>query len=307
MKNAHTTAWAALPLALGLSAPASAIVINFDYSYDTGSFFSDPTRKSVLEAAGGFFESVLLDDLTAITSGGGNSFDAIFTNPADGTQATINDFSVAADTLTIFVGGRSLGGSTLGFGGPGGFSVSGSTDFVNNAVSRGEIGDTQGSTATEFAPWGGAITFDSDASWYFDSDPSTDEPFTGNDFFSVALHELGHVLGIGTADSWDAQVDSTNLLFFGATASTLWEGPVPLENTGHWKEGLTGVVNGSSQEVAMDPTLTVGTRKLFTNLDLAGLDDIGWDVKPVPLPGAFWLFGSGLVALAGLDRRRRQG
>ena len=302
MKDAHTTAWAALPLALGLSAPASAIVINFDYSYDSG-FFSDPSRKSVLEAAGGFFESILLDDLTAITSGGGNNFSARFTSPEDGNLVTLDNFSVAADTLTIFVGGRSLGGSTLGFGGPGGYSVSGSTDFVNNALSRGETGDTQGSAATEFAPWGGSITFDSDASWYFDSDPSTLEPFSGNDFFSVALHELGHVLGIGTADSWDAQVNSTDLTFGGASATALWGGAVPLENPGHWQEGLTGLVAGSGQEAAMDPTLTVGSRKLFTDLDRAALDDIGWDVKPVPLPGAFWLFGSGLVALAGLNRR----
>jgi len=305
--NPHKTVWLAAPLACALSAPAAAIVLNFDYSYDTNGFFSDPTRKTVLEAAGGFFESILLDDLTAITSGSGNSFDAIFTNPADGSTTTIYDFSVAADTLTIFVGGRSLGGSTLGFGGPGGFNVSGSPDFVNNAVSRGEVGDTQGASATEFAPWGGAITFDSDTSWYFDSDPSTVEPFTGNDFYSVALHELGHVLGIGTADSWDALVDSGNLTFNGAAASSLWGGPVPLENSGHWQEGLMGLVAGSSQEAAMDPTLTTGTRKLFTDIDRAGLDDIGWDVAPVPLPGAFWLFGSGLLALAGLEHRRRKG
>jgi len=35
-----------------------------------------------------------------------------------------------------------------------------------------------------------------------------------------------------------------------------------------------------------------------------GLDDV--DVSPVPIPGAVWLLGSGVVGLIGLKRRMRK-
>jgi hypothetical protein len=41
-------------------------------------------------------------------------------------------------------------------------------------------------------------------------------------------------------------------------------------------------VKGVTQEAAMDPSITVGTRKLFTDLDYAGLADVGWETAAVP-------------------------
>lgn len=291
---------AALSLA---SAPSSALILNFDYSYDANGFFSDPTRRAVLESAGGYFETLITDDLTAITSSGINQFNAVFSNPATGNSETINGFSVAADTLTIFAGGRVMGTSTLGVGGPGGFGVSGTASFVDNAISRGEVGDVQGPGATEFAPWGGSIAFNSNSSWYFDTDTSTTEAFSGNDFFSIALHELGHLLGIGTADSWNALIDG-NGDFTGTQSVLAYGGNVPLASSGHWDNGVNGLVDGVSQEAAMTPSILIGSRKLFTDLDSAGLDDLGWDVAAVPVPAAIWLFGSGLLGLVGIARRR---
>lgn len=295
-------------LVAGILAVAShqttAVTLQFDYSFDAQNFFTDPARRSTLEAAGTFFSTVILDDLTAITSTGTNNFDATFSNPATGASTTINSFSVAADTLTVFAGGRALPGSSLGVGGPGGFSVSGTSAFVTDAITRGETPTTagvQGSTATDFAPWGGSIAFDSTASWYFDSDTSTTEPFAGNDFFSVALHELGHLLGFGTADSWANLV--SGLDFTGAASTAVFGGNVPLAmDVAHWENGITGLVNGVSQEAAMDPSLTVGTRKEFTDLDLAALTDTGWQV--VPIPGAVWLFASGILGLVIAAKRR---
>ena len=56
----------------------------------------------------------------------------------------------------------------------------------------------------------------------------------------------------------------------------------------------------------MDPTLTSGRRKVFTDLDLAALKDVGWEVSaaPVPLPPAIVLFGSAL--LGRFDTRARR-
>ena len=50
----------------------------------------------------------------------------------------------------------------------------------------------------------------------------------------------------------------------------------------------------------MDPSIFDGTRKYFTELDYAGLDDIGWTV--IPEPGTTILLISGL-GLAAVRRR----
>lgn len=61
---------------------------------------------------------------------------------------------------------------------------------------------------------------------------------------------------------------------------------------GLWSED--SCCNPSSSEVY---NFTVGT---------AGQDEYGIGPSPVPLPAAFWLFGSALVGVAGLRARRRQ-
>src|SRR5207248_2680485 len=58
-------------------------------------------------------------------------------------------------------------------------------------------------------------------------------------------------------------------------------GDVPLAtDLAHWAEGTRDDGVG----VAMDPQLTVGTRRLLTPLDYAGLDDIGWSMPPRAAP-----------------------
>ncbi len=173
------------------SQQANAISITFDYTYDSG-FFSSQLRKDALSAAGDFFATRLTDSLTAISPSGVNSFDAIISRPDTGAQQIINDFSVAADTIVVYAGGRNLGSSTLGQGGPGGFNAGGTSSFLNNLTTRG-----QGSNTTEFGPWGGAISFNTSSAWHFDSDVSTKENFSGQfDFYSVAIHELGHTFNL---------------------------------------------------------------------------------------------------------------
>jgi hypothetical protein len=62
-------------------------------------------------------------------------------------------------------------------------------------------------------------------------------------------------------------------------------GLVPLSaDKSHWDEDTMSVVYGTatSQEAAMDPDLTVGTRKKLTDLDVAALTDLGWTVVAPP-------------------------
>ena len=288
---------------LAASQSAGAVTINFDYS-DDGGFFTgaNSSRQSILNDTGNLLGNRLTDSLAAITSSGVNHFDAVFNRPDNGVLTTLSNFNVAADTLTVFAGGRALGGS-LGVGGPGGYNISGTQSFVDTVPQRSQLGATTGPSATDFAPWGGQITFNSDSSWYFDSNPSTTEAFSGNDFYSVALHEIGHVLGIGTADSWNDKVSGGN--FTGVYSVAAFGGNVPLASDhAHWAESTKSTVMGAVQEALMDPTLTTGARKLPTQLDFAALKDVGWQVTAVPLPSAVWLFGSALIAFAGLRRKQ---
>jgi len=284
-----------------------ALQISFDYRFDSAGFFTQ-SRRDLLQQAGDAIAGRLSDTLLPIVPGGGNTYVARFVNPANDTTASITDLNIAGDTLLVFAAAYNQGGSTLGSGGPGWYgSLSGSGGFQDAVMARGQMG-ALGTVAsrTDFGPWGGSVSFNSgNSNWYFDPDPSTTESFSGDDFYSVALHEIGHVLGYGTAASWDNLNNGGN--FTGAHAQSVFGGPVPLEpgsRPAHWASGTGALFDGLFQEAAMDPSLTVGSRKRFTDLDLAGLQDIGWQVSSIPLPTPLLLLASALGLLLGLRRQQ---
>lgn len=293
-------------LLLGLC-KAGAISIQFDYTYDTGNFFSGANigRRSYLDAAAQAFTLELSDSLSAIVPYGNNTWSASFSDPSTGNTISLSNLQIQANTLVVYVGARNLGGSTLGIGGPGGYSISGSQQsWFDTVEARGQTG-ALASTPTDFGPWGGSIVFNSTSPWYFDSDPSTMESFFGqDDFYSVALHELAHTLGFGTAPSWMADVSGTT--FTGAASTLVYGGlhPSVSADQGHWADGTSSKIFGTNtvQETDMDPAITVGTRKYLTSLDYAGLQDVGWTT--VPEPSSYLLLLLGIAAL-GLRKRPR--
>ena len=316
---------------LGFTGGAQAIDIVIDYTYDTGNFFGSGNpdgaaaglmAKDSLEAAADYFSEILTDSFGAISTPdvyqsqyfNGQvvwQWQANFSNPSTGSTVTLTDPTIAEDQYIIYAGARSIGGSTLGIGGPGGWGYSSnpSGGFTQEEINEiNDISDAFFSSvedrgeATGFANWGGAITFDNDSStdWWYDR--SASPTFGTNDFYSVAVHELAHALGFGASDDWDDLVSGST--FYGS-ASLAENGSYPAlsSDRAHWAENTMSTVFGGSdsQEAAMDPNITQGTRKLFTALDAAGLEDIGWTVvEPiVQLDGD--LNNDGFVGLDDLD------
>jgi len=216
---------------------------------------------------------------------------------------------------------RPISGTTLGVGGPGGAGYSGSTSYFDPADRDTAILDGAAQSSANMSRGGGPtmltingtfsgvpisldygatlgkVSFDNDtdnngsadsagqlaASWHFDH--TTSVAAGKDDFYSVALHEILHALGYGTAQSWDDQVSGTNWLGTNVNAITSGTGLVD-PGQGHLAANTmsTSWVDGAAQEVAMDPNILEGTRKHLTLLDIAVLQDIGWDVS-IPNPG----------------------
>ena len=248
-----------------------------DYSLDDNNFFDTQAKRDLLEFGARMVISQLGDPLTAITPSDGNSWSMNLLHPATGASGfEIVNPTVAANELVIYAGGREFPESSLGAGGPGGSSVTCATmAFCSDVLTRGQVG-AAAEPPTDFGPWGGSLSFNTATNWHFGETTvglDNDEA----DFLSVAVHEVAHLLGFGTSPAWNELVSGG--FFTGATATAANGGTsVPLAG-GHWVDGT--ISNG--QEAALDPLLTNGTRKLLTPLDLAALDDIGWELVDTQL------------------------
>ena len=261
-----------------------------DYSFDTQGFFDDTARRDALEDVAATISESLNDTLSAIVPTGSNTWSQSFFHPGTGDFGSfVSNPTVNADEIVVYVGGQDLGDGELGLGGPGGFSASGSQDWFDTIRQRGESGVASND---DFAPWGGTVSFSTEANWHF-GETTTDLGRGEFDFRSVAFHEIYHVLGFGTSASWSARVDANNATFTGAASVAEYDGTgdVPLfGDLAHFAEGATD--NG--QELALDPTITDGTRKFPTDLDNAALTDIGWEVAS-PGIGEVFAVGNDLV------------
>jgi hypothetical protein len=250
------------------------LAVQVDYSLDSNHFFDDPQRRTILQAAFDAAVTRYADNFAAIEPSGSNTWKAVLDNPSTGGSTEFDNLTIPANTLIVYVGARDM--SSLGMGGPGGFNSSGTPAWNSLVAGRGQE-NVSGVNARDIGPYGGSITFDSqpDAGWYFGLDGSDAAIGNSNDFYSVALHEMTHVLGFGTSDSWNSRVSGSS--FTGPAAVNEYDGVgnVPLSpDHSHFASGTSD----GGQETAMDPDLTTGERKLLTALDLAAMDDVGYEI-----------------------------
>ena len=165
-------------------------IINLDFSYDTSGYFNDAGRRAPLAKAAELWSEIIQDDFAEIPTG--SSFSIRHPSKPDENLTVTLDEPI--DDLLIYVGARNFSGNTLGIGGPSGYSLEGDVYSARISDDFRGLGPT-----SDYEPWAGVLTFDSEVTWNFGLDePSSHE----SDLLTVALHEIAHVLGVGTASTF---------------------------------------------------------------------------------------------------------
>ncbi len=302
-----------LASAILVAAPAAAVTVKIEYDAAnlhglSSPFFNSGTpqavqAKAALNAAAAYYSTILNDTLAAILPPTYSSprvtvtwgWTLGFSNTVGSGSRTLSNEAIPADEIRVYAGAQTFSGNTLAQGGFGSHSTTpsrtvignpNSTDITQmNAIEAQFISAYQrrNEPTNDFARWGGALSFDNDTNWHFSH--TTPPPAGTTDFYSVSVHELGHVLGFGGAPEFDSLIKPAG--FDGALAKAAYGGPVPLTGDGgHWGDGVTSTVYGAgtSQTAIMVSTFPPTTRRQLTTLDAAALSDIGWSVVPPPTP-----------------------
>ena len=245
--------------------------------------------------------SRLNDTLDPVPVSAETSWEHAIDNPGGGGKTTVGGVPLAANEIIIYVGGKELGRDAsgrevAGFGGP--FIPSVKSNLNLNSLtpdqlariqdyqlllrSRGEHSSLSGSR-TEFGIFGGTITFDTSTNWHFGGAAGLDAD--EQSFVSIAAHELIHVFGFGAdyftgqpaaarfETPWHAYANGNQFRGPAATAAYDGSGSPPISSN-HWDQSLTD--NGRTPLLV--PAIDTGENVLMTGLDLAILDDLGYDV-----------------------------
>jgi len=311
-------------LFVGLHVPrVSGIEVVVDYSYDTEGFFSEPVRRTAIEAVASRYSRVITSELTAVGPtldqtpwrigfehpGNGESFqistavdqgsDPLF-DAADNAADVYGFPGLEANQWILYAGARNLASTAVG-GTATGLNFSTVFDDLEGPLHRGVITNTPDDSASDLPAWGGAISFDLDVNWHFEL-----EEESGNgavDFYSIAMHEVGHALGLGTQwNQWNEHIVGGSS-FQGANAVEAYNSDnnttvtdLSLNGGGdpHWQDGvylshifqpgepnLVGTVGDGLQDLLLEPIANFTSSKSrfeLTNVDAAALVDLGWSI-----------------------------
>ena len=283
-RSSSTSRLAKTPLALETleERDVPAIGIQVNYSMDlisnggSGFFQHNPGAVTVMNRVAQEMGQRVSANLAAIDPSGANTWTTSFFSPETGALTATVNLNVAANTIVVYVGAHAMSGGEVGYGATGGYSLSGYPSFFSTVETR----NWSGFVADSGGIWGGSIQFANNANWYFGLNPAGLQA-NQVDFYSVATHELGHVLGAGTSPQWMPQVRGN--AFYGPHSDAVYGGPVPLNGAsdlGEWAAYLTY----KGQIASNNPMFPQGTRVVWTALDQAALEDVGWNPGAIVSP-----------------------
>ena len=318
-----------------LRTPALGLTIQIDYRYDVTGFFDHPDARAAIEAAARRWSRIINQPLAAVdvgddeddrrfvlrhpgtgelievSSASGVKSDALVEAGASPADEYWGGIQIPADTFVVFVGSRDL--DSLGLAGP----LGGGTNFeevfkeVDGLLNRGFNALPEFGNLTVI---GGFASFDSDGEfeWHFNHLTTPEQKTV--DFYSIALHELGHCFGLGATGvvEWEGLIEGDQ--YFGENALSAYrqdhesnlkslpvQGMVENRFDYHWKDEaidsiifplgqpnyLSTVGRGGVQEVLMSATAYFAPgvpRHEVTNIDVGALKDLGWSVLEVDPP-----------------------
>ncbi len=240
--------------------------IELDYRFDDAGFFDDPERRYVLEQAAARWGQIFVGGYPSVPAGTPlRSRDP----EQPGEPSATFSLEIDIDDLIVFVGCSTIDG-------PSGTTAMANHAAAINTVPNGALREElrQRYEGPIFQPWTGWISFDCDEPWFFDQtlDTEDDIPGSQSDFWSVAMHELGHVLGFGTSEVFFTLRKTDPMRLVGPAAMAAHGDEVPLNTSGlHLNSSL--ISDGRS--TLLDPSRPGGTRTPPTSLDIAVLSDLG--------------------------------
>ena len=308
--------------------PAVEIVV--DYSFDTNNFFDTAQKRDAIEAAAARYSRVLDSPLSSVGTlidipcnggtalcpapwrlglshpGTGELYELSTAEDADSDPISepADEYAfegLNADQWILFVGGRPLEAAALG-GTATGLNFTGVFDQLDGPLHRGVIANTPDNSTNDLPAWGGSVTFSTNTEWHFDLDEPSISGDQQVDFYSIALHEIGHALGIATSwNQWQEHIVGTRYSGANALAALNADNDsnatfLELSSSAdpHWKNGEhksfifsagepseVGTVGSQLQDLLLDPTSNFSSqirRFELTNVDAAALEDIGWSI-----------------------------
>lgn len=300
-----------------------ALTIKVDYRFDESGFFDNLEARAALEAAAARWSRIVDQTLLPVNEQD-DDLDFRFTirNPATGNPIDVSvaassqtdefvsldqpaadvyldGFTLEADTWILFPGARADLGGADSAAGPivGGLNFTSVFMDPNSPLNRGF------NAGQESLPvLGGFVSFREGANWNFDL--SRGGNFDEIDFYTTALHEIGHGFGLNASAVNDFQNNINGDQYVGSNAVKAYNADnktsldhllINFESVDfHWKDNfyqafifelgrpnLIGSRRDQMQPLLMEPivdfTGTLG-RVEVSNVEIGAMKDLGWSL-----------------------------